>query len=95
MRLHRLTHASRHDDGDSDPSDGEQEDEEQESDDDDNVDLDMLPTMLVYRDGELVQNWVRVDWEAGPAGIEELLDRSVRSILWHLCRIHYCGAGIA
>lgn len=43
----------------------------------DDVDLDMLPTLLVYRDGELVFNWVRVDWEAGPAGIEELLDKSV------------------
>jgi hypothetical protein len=37
------------------------------------VDTDMLPTMLVYRAGELVHNWVRVDWEAGAAGIEELL----------------------
>ncbi|KII86196.1 hypothetical protein PLICRDRAFT_55935 [Plicaturopsis crispa FD-325 SS-3] len=37
------------------------------------VDTDMLPTMLVYRDGDLVQNWVRVDWEAEKAGIEELL----------------------
>jgi hypothetical protein len=37
------------------------------------IDTDMLPTMLVYRDGELVHNWVRVDWEAGAAGIEELL----------------------
>ncbi|KAJ3550793.1 hypothetical protein NMY22_g237 [Coprinellus aureogranulatus] len=44
----------------------------------DDVDLDMLPTLLVYRDGELVFNWVRVDWEAGPAGIEELLDKSAR-----------------
>ncbi|KAK1231462.1 hypothetical protein PQX77_005415, partial [Marasmius sp. AFHP31] len=42
--------------------------------DDDNVDSDMLPTMLVYRDGELVYNWVRVDWEA-KAGIEELLSQ--------------------
>ncbi|KAJ3541881.1 hypothetical protein NMY22_g3712 [Coprinellus aureogranulatus] len=42
----------------------------------DDVDLDMLPTLLVYRDGELVFNWVRVDWEAGPAGIEELLDKN-------------------
>ncbi|KAF8446380.1 thioredoxin-like protein, partial [Boletus edulis BED1] len=40
-----------------------------------NVDTDMLPTLLVYRDGELVHNWVRVDWEAGKAGIEELLSR--------------------
>ena len=43
--------------------------------DSDNVDLDMLPTMLVYLNGELVHNWVRVDWEAGQAGIEELLDK--------------------
>ncbi|KAJ7596079.1 hypothetical protein C8J56DRAFT_923996 [Mycena floridula] len=43
--------------------------------DDDAVDLDMLPTLLVYRDGELVHNWVRVDWEAGRAGVEELLEK--------------------
>lgn len=42
---------------------------------DDNVDLDMLPTMLVYQNGELVYNWVRVDWEAGEAGLEEWLQR--------------------
>ena len=34
------------------------------------VDLDMLPTILVYRDGELLHTWVRVDWEAGKDGIE-------------------------
>ncbi|KAG6814590.1 hypothetical protein H0H92_000119 [Tricholoma furcatifolium] len=63
------------DDDDDDPY-GEKEDEDSDGgDDDDEVDLDMLPTMLVYRDGELVHNWVRVDWEAGPAGIDELLDR--------------------
>lgn len=33
----------------------------------------MLPTLLVYHDGQLIHNWVRVDWEAGDAGIEELL----------------------
>lgn len=48
------------------------DDEEYEEED---VDTDMLPTMLVYRDGELVYNWVRVDWEAGRAGVEELLAR--------------------
>jgi len=48
-------------------------DEEEEEEED--VDTDMLPTLLVYRDGELVHNWVRVDWEAGKAGIEELLSR--------------------
>ena len=37
--------------------------------------------MLVYRDSELVYNWVRVDWEAGAAGIEELLMKCVISLL--------------
>ena len=41
--------------------------------DEDNVDTDMLPTLLVYRGGDLIYNWVRVDWEAGKAGVEELL----------------------
>lgn len=51
----------------------DEEDEEQDFDDEDNVDTDMLPTMLVYRGGDLVYNWVRVDWEAGEAGVEDLL----------------------
>ncbi|KAF8635481.1 hypothetical protein AX17_003871 [Amanita inopinata Kibby_2008] len=50
-------------------------DEEGYDSDGNNVDLDMLPTLLVYRDGELVHNWVRVDWEAGDAGVENLLER--------------------
>ncbi|KAH0838679.1 hypothetical protein J3R83DRAFT_7006 [Lanmaoa asiatica] len=64
---------------DEDPyDDGEEEktpyyDEEEYEEED--VDTDMLPTLLVYRDGELVHNWVRVDWEAGRAGVEELLSR--------------------
>ncbi|KZT29589.1 thioredoxin-like protein [Neolentinus lepideus HHB14362 ss-1] len=64
-----------HDDEDDpygEPEDGAEE-EDQEDDDGDNVDLDMLPTMLVYRGGDLVFNWVRVDLEAGRGGIEELL----------------------
>ncbi|KAG5645068.1 hypothetical protein DXG03_007158 [Asterophora parasitica] len=61
-----------HDEDDEDDPYGEKDDDEEDI-DDDNVDLDMLPTMLVYRDGELVHNWVRVDWEAGQSGIEELL----------------------
>ncbi|KAF8580270.1 thioredoxin-like protein [Ramaria rubella] len=28
------------------------------------TDIDVLPTMLVYQSGQLVHNWVRVDWEA-------------------------------
>lgn len=53
---------------------GDDNDDDSEEFDSD-VDLDMLPTMLVYLNGELVHNWVRVDWEAGRAGIEELLDK--------------------
>jgi hypothetical protein len=54
-----------------------EDNEDEVIDDEDRVDLDMLPTMLVYRDGELVHNWVRVDWEVGQAGVEDLLDRLV------------------
>ena len=55
--------------------DHEDDDDDLDLDDEDNVDTDMLPTMLVYRGGDLVYNWVRVDWEAGEAGVEELLVR--------------------
>jgi len=41
------------------------------------VDTDMLPTMLVYRSGQLVHNWVRVDWEAGSLSIDEFLKQYV------------------
>ncbi|RDX47148.1 thioredoxin-like protein [Lentinus brumalis] len=54
------------DDDDDDAEDGQWEDDE--------VDTDMLPTLLVYRGGELVHTWIRVDWEA-KQGIEELLKR--------------------
>ncbi|KAG1727560.1 thioredoxin-like protein [Suillus paluster] len=39
-----------------------------DAEEEEDVDTDVLPTLLVYRDGELVHNWVRVDWEAGQAG---------------------------
>ncbi|PPQ91420.1 hypothetical protein CVT25_014308, partial [Psilocybe cyanescens] len=55
--------------------DKDSEDYEEDDYNEENVDLDMLPTMLVYRNGELVHNWVRVDWEAGDAGLEEFLDK--------------------
>ncbi|KAJ3888528.1 thioredoxin-like protein [Lentinula edodes] len=74
----RLSKRSIRDDNDDDELFGEKDeddDEDESSYEEDNVDLDMLPTMLVYRDGELVHNWVRVDWEAGDAGVEELLDK--------------------
>lgn len=51
---------------------------------DDAVDTDVLPTMLVYRGGELVHTWVRVDWEA-KTGIEDLLRRQVCSFSSALC----------
>ncbi|EGN94220.1 hypothetical protein SERLA73DRAFT_155948 [Serpula lacrymans var. lacrymans S7.3] len=65
---------------DEDPYDYDEDEKAEEYYDDDeeeeqDVDTDMLPTMLVYRDGELVHNWVRVDWEAGKAGVEDLLSR--------------------
>ncbi|KAG1847453.1 thioredoxin-like protein [Suillus tomentosus] len=70
------------DDDDEDPyADGADEkpyydeEEEDEGEQEEDVDTDMLPTLLVYRDGELVHNWVRVDWEAGQAGVEDLLAR--------------------
>lgn len=67
---------SRYQDKDGDDPYGEEgEEEEDDIEEDYDIDLDVLPTMLVYRDGELIHNWVRVDWEAGHAGIEELLDK--------------------
>lgn len=66
--------------GDFDEDDpyGDEEGDEDDEDliDEEDVDLDMLPTMLVYRDGDLVHNWVRVDWEAGDVGMEEFLSRN-------------------
>ena len=83
-RIHRPARRSRVDEDDEeDPYAYENEDTEKDATegdaysdfDDDNVDTDVLPTMLVYRDGQLVHNWVRVDLEAGKAGVEELLSR--------------------
>lgn len=51
------------------PGAGEDEDAE--------ADTDMLPTMLIYEKGELLHTWVRVDWEAGKDGIENLLLKCV------------------
>ncbi|KAJ7163612.1 thioredoxin-like protein [Mycena crocata] len=73
-QLRRATR-THHDDTDDPYNEKDIEDDEEEEEIyEDDVDFDVLPTMLVYRDGELVHNWVRVDWEAGDAGIEELLD---------------------
>lgn len=59
---------------DSDEEDDNSDSEKDDGWDDDGVDTDVLPTMLVYRAGELVHSWVRVDWEA-QMGVEELLRR--------------------
>jgi len=59
--------------GEPEYNEKDHEEEDDEFDDEDNVDTDMLPTLLVYRGGDLIYNWVRVDWEAGKAGVEELL----------------------
>lgn len=56
-------------------ADYDEDGEERDDDDDVDVDTDMLPTMLIYRAGQLIHNWVRVDWEAGKAGVEDLLQR--------------------
>ncbi|EJD07777.1 uncharacterized protein FOMMEDRAFT_164656 [Fomitiporia mediterranea MF3/22] len=50
-------------------------DEDEDYNQDADVDLDVLPTLLAYCDGELVHTWVRVDWEAGPAGVNDLLTK--------------------
>ncbi|KAF9448020.1 thioredoxin-like protein, partial [Macrolepiota fuliginosa MF-IS2] len=62
------------DDDDEFFSDEQDEDDDHGSQlDDEDIDLEMLPTLLVYRDGELVHNWVRVDWVAEEGGVDELL----------------------
>ncbi|KAL4071100.1 thioredoxin-like protein [Scleroderma yunnanense] len=61
-----------HDDANADEKLAYYDDEDE---DDVEVDTDMLPTLLVYQDGQLVHNWVRVDWEAGQTGVEDLLAR--------------------
>ncbi|KAG8793832.1 hypothetical protein FRC12_001462 [Ceratobasidium sp. 428] len=37
------------------------------------VDTEMLPTLLIYRAGQLEHTFIRVDWEAGEGGIQNLL----------------------
>lgn len=59
--------------------DDDDDEEDNEEDQDHEVDTDMLPTVLVYRDGHLLHNWVRVDWVIK----EELgtLDMDISSLL--------------
>lgn len=49
-------------------------DDHYQEENEDEVDVDMLPTILVYRAGELVYTWVRVDWEA-ETGLADLLQK--------------------
>jgi len=63
-------------DDDSDESEESEDDDDSRMDNED-VDLEMLPTLLVYRDGQLVHNWVRVDWVAGKDTVDELLRKYV------------------
>ncbi|KAG1854486.1 thioredoxin-like protein [Suillus subalutaceus] len=65
------------------------DDDDDEGEQEEAVDTDMLPTLLVYRDGELVHNWVRVDWEAGQAGVEDLLAR--RNVISSFRSTGNCG----
>lgn len=41
------------------------------------ADEDVLPTLLAYKNGELVKTWIRVDWEVKEDGVEGLLKRYV------------------
>jgi hypothetical protein len=56
------------------------------------ADPDVLPTMLVYKDGELERNWIRVDWEIGEGDLEGLLRRLVDH--WCTWSLLICREGI-
>ena len=62
------------DEDDADDDDSDEDDHGNQGWEDDAVDTDVLPTLLVYRGGQLIQTWVRVDWEA-KTGVEDLLRR--------------------
>jgi hypothetical protein len=62
------------------PEDESPAEESSDGDDEDtDLDTDVLPTVHVYQDGQLVHNWVRVDWIAGDAGFQDLLIKCVSS----------------
>ncbi|KAI0816989.1 hypothetical protein BC628DRAFT_1404635 [Trametes gibbosa] len=63
-----------HEEEDADEDDDDDDDNVHDQWEDDEVDTDVLPTILVYRGGELVHSWVRVDWEA-KQGLEEFFKR--------------------
>ena len=82
---HRPSRPVREEYDDDDYDDKDEYEDEDDDEDDEDVDLDMLPTMLVYRNGQLVHNWVRVDWEAGTSGVEELLEKYAFCLLANAC----------
>lgn len=70
--------------------DGDEDEEEEEEELE--ADPDVLPTMLVYKDGELERNWIRVDWEIGEGDLEGLLRRLV--VHWYTWSLLTCREGI-
>ncbi|KAH7098366.1 thioredoxin-like protein [Auriculariales sp. MPI-PUGE-AT-0066] len=62
-------------DGEEEEEDASSDKDGERSDEEDDVDTDMLPTLLAYLDGDLVHNWVRVDWDVKIDDVEELLSK--------------------
>jgi hypothetical protein len=58
------------------------DDEDEEEEEEVEADPDVLPTILVYKDGELERNWIRVDWEIGEGDLEGLLRRLVGLLIY-------------
>jgi hypothetical protein len=62
--------------------DHDDDDEDDEEEEEVEADPDVLPTILVYKNGELERNWIRVDWEIGDGTLEGLLRMLVCSFRW-------------
>jgi hypothetical protein len=58
------------------------------------VDTEMLPTVLVYRAGQLEHTFIRVDWEAGEGGIQNLLIKYVARHSVYKCLTFHFRHGI-
>ncbi len=69
----QATHAAEVEEDDSDSDEVEDEDVPPSR----RADPDVLPSLLAYREGELRETFIRIDWEAGAdgAGLEDLLLR--------------------
>ena len=70
----------------------DEDDDDEEEEEEVEADPDVLPTMLVYKDGELERNWIRVDWEIGEGDLEGLLRRLV--FYWLNFSLLICREGI-